>query len=384
MPDSQGTARQGGGGWMVAAAALAGLLAVNAKRGGPQPVLSQTRRDAARQRRAGQDGSGRPNATASREAAGQETGGRGRKATTPSEIPARGWWQVAKRTLSQASEDRLLTEAAGITFYTLLALFPAIAALVSLYALVADPTTIQGHLEALGGVVPGGGMDIINEQVGRVAQTAEGTLGFGAIAGLLVSLWSANQAAKAVFDALNVVYEEQEKRGFVKLTLTTLAFTLGFIVFAILTMVAVVALPVVLGFIGLGETVETLLRYGRWPLLLLLVSLVLATLYRWGPSRATARWRWVSWGSGFAAIAWLAVSAAFSWYVTNFGNYNETYGSLGAVIGFMTWIWISSAVILVGAELNAEMEHQTARDTTTHTERPMGQRQAKMADTVAS
>ncbi|MGK7871414.1 YihY/virulence factor BrkB family protein [Falsiroseomonas sp. E2-1-a20] len=291
---------------------------------------------------------------------------------------------MAKRTLSQASEDRLLTEAAGITFYTLLALFPAIAALVSLYALVADPTTIQGHLEALGGVVPGGGMDIINEQVSRVAETASGTLGFGAIAGLLVSLWSANQAAKAVFDALNVVYEEQEKRGFIKLTLTTLAFTLGFIVFAILTMVAVVALPVVLGFIGLGGTVETLLRYGRWPLLLLLVSLVLATLYRWGPSRATARWRWVTWGSGFAALAWLAVSAAFSWYVTNFGSYNETYGSLGAVIGFMTWIWISSAVILVGAELNAEMEHQTARDTTTHTERPMGQRQAKMADTVAS
>jgi membrane protein len=378
MPDNQGDARQGGGGWMVAAAALAGLLAMNAKRGGPQPVLSRARRDAARQRRLGQDGTGQPDATA-----GRETGG-GRNATTPSEIPARGWWQVAKRTLSQAGEDRLLTEAAGITFYTLLALFPAIAALVSLYALVADPTTIQGHLEALGGVIPGGGMDIINEQVSRVAQTASGTLGFGAIAGLLVSLWSANQAAKAVFDALNVVYEEHEKRSFITLTLTTLVFTLGFIVFAILTMVAVVALPVVLSFVGLGATVEALLAYGRWPLLLLVVSLVLACLYRWGPSRAKARWRWVTWGSAFAALAWLGVSAAFSWYVSNFGNYNETYGSLGAVVGFMTWIWISAAVILLGAEVNAEMEHQTARDTTTRPERPMGQRQAEMADTVAS
>ncbi|MGG5888993.1 YihY/virulence factor BrkB family protein [Falsiroseomonas sp. HC035] len=379
MPDNQGDARQGGGGWMVAAAALAGLLAINAKRGGPQPVLSRARRDAARQRRVGQVGTGQQDA-----ATGSEVQGRGRNATTPSEIPARGWWQVAKRTLSQASEDRLLTEAAGITFYTLLALFPAIAALVSLYALVADPATIQGHLEALGGVVPGGGMDIINEQVSRVAETATGTLGFGAIAGLLVSLWSANQAAKAVFDALNVVYEEHEKRSFIKLTVTTLLFTLGFIVFAILTMVAVVALPVVLGFVGLGSTVEALLAYGRWPLLLLVVSLVLACLYRWGPSRAKARWRWVTWGSAFAALAWLGVSAIFSWYVANFGSYNETYGSLGAVIGFMTWIWISAAVILLGAEVNAEMEHQTARDTTTRPERPMGQRQAEMADTVAS
>jgi membrane protein len=362
---------------MIAAAALAGLLALDAGRRGTQPALSRPRRQAPSQRDARQAGS------VQNGAAGRDARGIGRDAGTPSEIPARGWWQVAKRTLSQASEDRLLTEAAGITFYTLLALFPAIGALVSLYALVADPTTIQGHLEALGGVIPGGGMDIINEQVSRVAQTAQGTLGFGVIAGLLVSLWSANQAAKAVFDALNVVYEEEEKRGFIKLTLVTLAFTLGFIVFAILTMVAVVALPVVLNFIGLGATVEALLRYGRWPLLLLLVSLVLATLYRWGPSRAKARWRWVSWGSGFAALAWLGVSAAFSWYVTNFGSYNETYGSLGAVIGFMTWIWISAAVILLGAEVNAEMEHQTARDTTMQPERPMGQRQAKMADTVA-
>jgi membrane protein len=368
----------GGGGWMLAAAALAGLLALDAGRRGPRPVPS-------RSRRAPRRAEGRVAAADAGAGAAKREAGVGRDADTPSQIPARGFWQVAKRTLSQAGDDRLLTEAAGITFYTLLALFPAIAALVSLYALVADPGTIQGHLEALGGVVPGGGMDIINEQVQRVAQTAEGTLGFGVIAGLLISLWSANQAAKAVFDALNVVYEEKEKRGFVKLTLTTLGFTLGFIVFAILTMVAVVALPVVLNFIGLGGTVEALLRYGRWPLLLLLVSAVLACLYRWGPSRAKARWRWVSWGSGFAAIAWLGVSAAFSWYVSNFGNYNETYGSLGAVIGFMTWIWISSAVVLLGAEVNAELEHQTARDTTANRpERPMGQRQAEMADTVAS
>ncbi|MBU8539308.1 YihY/virulence factor BrkB family protein [Roseomonas tokyonensis] len=362
---------------MVAAAALAGLLALDSARRSPRPLRQAAAPPAARAR-IGRDAASDRGGEAERGATGQ-----GRSADAPSEIPALGWWQILKRTLSQASEDRLLTEAAGITFYTLLALFPALAALVSLYALVADPTTIQGHLDALAGIVPGGGMDIITEQVQRVAQSADGTLGFGAIAGLLVSLWSANQAAKALFDALNVVYEEHEKRSFITLTLTTLTFTLGFILFAILTMVAVVAVPVVLNFIGLGSTAETLLAYGRWPVLLVLVALVLACLFRWGPSRASAKWRWVSWGSAFAALAWLGASAGFSWYVANFGSYNETYGSLGAVVGFMTWIWISAIVILFGAELNAEMEHQTARDTTTVPDRPMGSRGAEMADTVA-
>ncbi|NKE44278.1 YihY/virulence factor BrkB family protein [Roseomonas frigidaquae] len=364
-----------GGGWMLAAAALAGLLALDSARRGPRP--SPVRRTPPR--REAHPGN-RPEAGPGARATEP---GAGRNAERPTEIPARGWWQIVKRTVMQASEDRLMTEAAGITFYTLLALFPALAALVSLYALVADPTTIQGHLDALGGIVPGGGMEILTEQVQRVAESADGTLGFGAIAGLLVSLWSANQAAKALFDALNVVYEEHEKRSFIKLTLTTLAFTLSFILFAILTMVAVVAVPVVLGLVGLGSTAETLLDYGRWPVMLALVGLVLACLYRWGPSRAEAKWRWVSWGSAFAALVWLAASAGFSWYVANFGSYNETYGSLGAVMGFMTWIWISAIVILLGAELNAEMEHQTARDSTTVPDRPMGRRGAEMADTVA-
>ncbi len=371
MADAEGRPRGMGrdrGGWLLAAAALAGLLVLESARRTPRAAAIRRQPGPARHAEPGRAATGN---------------GAGRRADGPTEIPARGWWQIARRTASQAAEDRLMTEAAGITFYTLLALFPALAALVSLYALVADPTTIQGHLGQLAGIIPGGGMEIITEQVQRVAQSADGTLGFGAVAGLLVSLWSANQAAKALFDALNVVYEEHEKRGFVKLTLTTLAFTLGFILFAILTMVAVVAVPVVLGFVGLGSTAETLLAYGRWPLMLALVGLVLASLYRWGPSRESAKWRWVSWGSGFAALGWLGASAGFSWYVANFGNYNETYGSLGAVVGFMTWIWISAIVILLGAELNAEMEHQTARDTTTAPNQAPGRRGAEMADTVA-
>jgi membrane protein len=353
---------------MVLAAALTGWLAI----GGARRNQATMAQPAAR--RHGQAGHGGGPA---RDASG------GREATTPREIPRRGWWEILKRTAKEFGDDRLMTEAAGITFYTLLALFPAIAALVSLYGLVANPETVEQQLQTLSGVVPGGGMQIIEEQVRRVTSQPDSALGFGAIFGLLVSLWSANAATKAVFDSLNVVYEEEEKRGFVKRTLMTLAFTLGGLLFFILAMAAVLVLPAVLNFVGLGSTVEWLLHIGRWPLLAVAVALLLAAVYRFGPSRSRARWRWVSWGSAVAAVAWLLASGGFSWYVANFGSYNETYGSLGAVIGFMTWIWISAAVVLFGAELNAEMEHQTSRDTTTGPELSMGERGALMADRVA-
>ena len=308
---------------------------------------------------------------------------RGQTAASPTEIPPRGWWDIMKRTVSDVSDDRLLAEAAGVTFYALLALFPAIAALISIYGLFADPKSINDHLAAVSGFLPGGGMEIISDQVKRITAKSNGALGFGVIIGLATSLWSANQASKAIMDALNVVYAEKEKRGFFLRLAISMAFTLGGILFIVLAMVGVVAIPVVLNFIGLGGTLEWVLRLARWPILLLAIGVFLACLYRYGPSREKAQWRWVSWGSGFASIAWAVFSLAFSWYVSNFGNYNETYGSLGAAIGFMTWIWLSSTVVLVGAELDAEMERQTARDTTTGPERPMGTRGAQMADTVA-
>jgi membrane protein len=308
---------------------------------------------------------------------------RGHGAASPTEIPARGWWDIAKRTVSQISDDRVMTEAAGITFYALLALFPALGALISIYGLFADPATINDNLATLSGVIPGGGLDIITDQVKRITAKGTGALGIGAVIGLATSLWSANQAMKAMVDSLNIVYGEKEKRGFFLRLAVTLAFTVAGILFIVLAMIGVVAIPVVLKFVGLGDTLETVLRLARWPVMLLLVGFFLACLYRYGPSREKAQWRWVSWGSGVAALAWIVFSLGFSWYVTNFGNYNETYGSLGAAIGFMTWIWLSSTVVLVGAELDAEMEHQTARDTTTGPERPLGGRGAQMADTVA-
>jgi len=316
--------------------------------------------------------------------AGARPGGPGADADSPGEIPARGWWQVLQRVVSQFIDHRLMSEAAGITFYILLALFPALAALVSLYGLFADPAIISQHLSQMQGIVPGGGMDLIDDQVKRVAANGSGTLGFGLAIGLATSLWSANAGIKSLFDSLNIVYDEREKRSYVRLTLLSLGLTLGAILFLCLALAGVVALPVVLNFVGLGPFTALLLKLARWPVLLVVLVLGLAVLYRFGPSREAARWRWITWGSFFAIIGWTIVSIGFSWYVANFGSYNRTYGSLGAVVGFMTWIWLSAMVILLGAEVDAEMERQTAKDTTTGPARPLGQRGATKADQVSA
>jgi membrane protein len=310
---------------------------------------------------------------------------RGRKADSPSHIPAKGWKDIAWRVYAEFSKDRVLAVAAGVTFYGLLALFPAVGALVSLYGLFADAATINDHLATMSGFLPGGAMEIIGDQVKRIASKPSGTLGFAFFSGLAISLWSANAGMKAMFDALNIVYEEDEKRGFFKLNLTSLTFTLGAIVVILIAIGAVVVLPIVLKYVGLGgPIIDWLVYIGRWPALLAAILFGLAVLYRYGPSRDRAQWRWVSWGSGIAGVLWVAFSMLFSWYVGSFGNYNETYGSLGAAIGFMTWIWLSTTIVLVGGEINAELEHQTAKDTTEGPEEPLGTRQAKMADEVGA
>ena len=315
--------------------------------------------------------------------AGRERG-RGREATSPHEIPAKGWKDILWRTYEEITKDRILAVAAGVTFYGLLALFPALAALVSIYGLFADPATIQEHLNTIAGFVPGGALDVIGEQVKRITSKGGGALGFAFFSGLAVSLWSANAGVKAVFDALNVAYGEEEKRSFIALNLRSLAFTLGIILFILVAVGAIVVIPILLNLIGLGRATEWIISLARWPVLLGAIVLLLAVLYRYGPSRETAQWRWISAGSMVAAVVWVVASMLFSWYVAHFGNYNETYGSLGAVIGFMTWMWLSSIIVLVGAELNAEIEHQTVQDTTENPGKPLGERGARMADTVGA
>ena len=308
--------------------------------------------------------------------------GRGRSADNPSEIPPQGWKDILLRVYHGISEDRILLVAAGVTFYLLLSIFPGIAALFSIYGLFANPADIAGHLDALANVAPGGAIDLLREDMTRLASNGGTTLGVGFLVSLAVSLWSTNSGVSAIFDALNIVYEEKEKRGLVKFYLTTFTFTLASVGFILLATAVVVLLPVVLNFIPLPGGTDLLVKIARWPILFVLTALALAALYRYGPSRAEARRRWISWGSAFATATWIGASLLFSWYVANFGNYNKTYGSLGAIIGFMTWIWISIIVVLVGAKIDAEMEHQTARETTAGQPKPLGIRGARMADTV--
>lgn len=308
--------------------------------------------------------------------------GRGRHSSSPLQIPWTGWKDVLWRTYEQINEDRLLAIAAGVVFFGLLAVFPAITALVSCYGLFADASTISDNLQTLALMLPDGSFQIVQDQIARVLANGQAKLGLTFLFGLALALWSANAGVKAVIDALNVVYGEREKRSFIRLNMLSLTFTAGAIAALLLMVSAVVALPLTLDRIGLATDSKTIISLSRWPLLLLVVVLALGILYRFGPSRPGARWEWLSIGTLAAALLWLAGSALLSWYLSNFGNYSATYGSLGAAIGLMMWMWMSAIIVLCGAELNSEIEHQTAVDTTVGPGRPMGARGAAMADTL--
>lgn len=310
--------------------------------------------------------------------------GHGRSASAPSEIPWPGWKDILLRVYQRVTRDRILLIAAGVTFYLVLAIFPGISALVSVYGLFFDPKSMVGHLNLMASVAPGGAIDVLRDQLTRLGQQSGTALGIGFFVGLVIALWSATSGVKAIFDGLNVAYEEEEKRGFVKLTAVALAFTMGLIAFILLALAAVVALPVALNYVPQSGLTDIILKIARWPILFVLVAVALSIFYRYGPSRAEPRWRWITWGSASASVLWLIASILFSWYVANFGSYNKTYGSLGAIIGFMTWVWLSIIVVLAGAQLNAEIEHQTARQSTAGPPRPLGARGAKMADTIGA
>jgi membrane protein len=309
---------------------------------------------------------------------------RGRRARAPLQIPWRGWKDILLRTYREILDDRLFALAGGVAFYSLVALFPAIAAGVSSYALFADAGTIARHLSTVADLVPVGALDILTNEITRIAEKSEGKLTLGFVIGLAIALWSANAGMKSIFDALNIIYDEQEKRGLIWLNVVSLVSTIGAIVAAGLALSLVVVFPLLLAASGLTSFDQPLIGYLRWPLMFVLIIFGLAVLYRYGPSRRPPKWRWISVGSVFAALAWLVVSSLFSWYLGNFANYNATYGALGAVVGLMMWMWLSITVVLIGAELNSEIEHQTARDSTVGPEKPLGARGAVMADTVGA
>jgi len=268
----------------------------------------------------------------------------------------RAWRDVLSQVWQNIGRHRVLAIAAGAAFYALLAIFPAIAAIVTLYGLFANTGTIAGQLQSLSGVLPGGALDVIGTEVTRIANGPPSSLSVTLIVSLLISLWSANAGVKALFDALNVVYNAEERRSFVRLNLVSLAFTLTAIVFLLAAMASVVVVPLVLNNLPLGSQAAPLVVIARWPLMFVAIMLALSVVYRFGANRDNAQWRWITWGSAFASIFWVAASLLFSWYAANFGSYNKTYGSLGAVIGFMTWMWLSTIVVLIGAEIDAVME----------------------------
>jgi len=284
-----------------------------------------------------------------------------RRAGAPWRIPWQDWKDIFWRTYAKINDNRLLSVAAGAVFYELLALFPAIAAFVALYGLFANPSAIDAQVSALSGVLPGGALDLLHEELQRLA-AHKGANGVGFFVGLLGALWSASSGTKAIIDALNVAYGETEKRSFIRLTLVALAYALIGMAALMVTVSAVVVAPIVFGKLGLGPIAGPLVAMARWPTLLVLVVVGLAVIYRYLPCRREPRWQWLTVGSAFAGVTWFVSSALFSWYIGNFGTYNATYGSLGTVVGMMMWMWISMVLILVGAQLNAEIEQQNAPD----------------------
>ncbi len=306
---------------------------------------------------------------------------RGRSAHGPHAIPPKGWKDIAWRTYQEIGRDRLPSVAGGVTFYTLLALFPAMGVFVSLYGLIADVAAVQQQLASMASVFPAEVINIVGEQMLRLANRPSATLSVAFLVSLLLSVWSANAGMKALFDGLNVAYDEQEKRNFFNRTLLTYVFTFGALLFLVVMTAVLIAAPIAFERLGLSE-LAVIWAPLRWLVLVAMAAGAFCVIYRYGPCRARARWRWVSVGALLAAGFWLIGSLGFSWYLNNVAHYDVTYGSLGAVVAFMTWIWFSVMVVLMGAEINAEIEHQTAIDTTVGPEKPMGERGAALADSV--
>jgi membrane protein len=286
------------------------------------------------------------------------------------------------RVRQQISEDNISMIAAGVAFYGLLAIFPAITAFVSIWGLVADPAQVEQQFAALEGIVPADAWALLNEQLRSVASSSSASLGWGVALGILVALWSAGAGVRALISALNIAYDEDEKRGFIKLYAVGFLLTVCLIGGAVLALIVIVAVPVALQFLPLGGLSSTLISVLTWLVMAAIVVFGLGVLYGYGPSRSRAQLRWITWGAIAAAILWLLASLLFQVYVANFANYTATYGSLGAVIALLMWLWVSAFVVLLGAELNAEMEHQTRKDTTTGPEKPLGARGAYVADHV--
>lgn len=318
----------------------------------------------------------------SRMKAGHEAKRRGRFAANPMQMTWLGWKDVLLRTWREANNDRVTSVAGSVAFFTLLALVPGLSVVVSIYGLFTEPAQVFGQIGAVAAYLPEGGRQIVEDQARRLTIQAPATLSFNLLLSLAIAGWSANAAIKGLFDSLNVIYGEAEKRSFLRFNATSLLTTLGAIGLLIIALFVIAVVPAALKTIPFGDKVEWVLAVLRWPAFFMIAVAGISALYWIGPSRRPARWPWMLPGAMVAALLWAGTSAAFSWYVSTLGNYTATYGSLSTVIVFMTWLWLSATVILLGAELNSELEHQTAQDTTMGDPKPIGRRGAVVADRI--
>lgn len=305
---------------------------------------------------------------------------RGREAASPTELPVKGWKDILWRVKEEMDKDNVGLVAAGVAFYGLLALFPLITAMVAIGGLVVNPQMLQDQIDTLAALMPDQAADIIAGQVNEVAGSSDSALGLAAIIALLLAIYSASKGVDNLIRGLNIAYDETEERGFFAYKITVIGLTLGLIVGILLALGVTAALPATLALMGDGWVWATLADWLRWPALLALGIGGVTLLYRFGPSRDPAKWRWLTPGAAVACVVWVAGSVGFAWYVQSFGAYNETFGTLGGVVVLLTWLWLSAFVILMGAELDSEMEAQTRRDTTVGPQRRMGNRDAVKAD----
>ncbi len=308
--------------------------------------------------------------------------GSGRDADRPSEIPPRGWKDILWRAWGEVSEQNLFLIAGGVTYAILLALFPGLAALVSLYGLVFDASQIERQVAALAGVLPAQTQELLSQELHSLVQASGHALGFAAVVGLALALWSASRGMSGLITALNIAYEGKERRGFFKFNLIAIGLTLGLLAGGIIAIALVAVLPAAARLLAVGPATKWLLLLAQWPLLILLVMLGLALLYRFAPDRDKPKWRWVSPGAVTATILWIVGSIGFTVYVANINSYDKTYGSLGGVVILLTWLYLSALAVLLGAVINAQSERQTRKDSTEGIPLAIGQRGAWAADTL--
>jgi len=307
---------------------------------------------------------------------------RGRHADSPIQIPAKGWRDILTRVRLEAKDDHVSLLAAGVAFYSLLAAVPALVAVISIYGLIADPADIGEQVVDALAAAPAEVRDLVSAQLESIAGSSSGATLFAALLGVVLALWSASSGVGHLIDALNVAYDESERRGFVERKLLALAFTVGAIAFVVVAFGAIAILPALVADTGLGGFGRVLVGAVRWVVLFAGTITGLSLMYRYGPDRDEPKWRWTSPGAVLAAVLWIAGSLLFSLYTANFAKYNDTYGSLGAIVVVMLWLFLTATVVIVGAEVNAELERQTLSDTTKGPSRPLGQRDAYAADTV--